>query len=191
MISNKEQLKYFIQQDCERNLKAKNATFRNYRLRLLLGGDDAMAFHYLKTLRKYEYSINVLPNNLFGKLVRAYYKYRHKHLSIKYNIVIGPNKIGPGFRMPHVIGGGIVINCRSMGSNCSANLGVLIGNKGCQENRPTIGNNVSFAPGSKAIGKINIGNNVVVAPNSVVIKDVPDNCIVSGVPAIIIKRKEE
>ena len=41
--------------------------------------------------------------------------------------------------------------------------------------------------GSKIIGKVIIGDNVVIAPNSVVIKDVPDNCIVSGVPAKVIK----
>ena len=34
----------------------------------------------------------------------------------------------------------------------------------------------------------NIGNNVIVAPNSVVVKDVPDNCVVSGIPAKIIKK---
>ena len=37
------------------------------------------------------------------------------------------------------------------------------------------------------IGRIIIGNNVIVAPNAVVVKDVPDNAIVGGVPATIIK----
>lgn len=66
--------------------------------------------------------------------------------------------------------------------------GVILGKKGTNENRPYIGDNVNFSIGSKAIGKVTIGNNVIVAPNSVVIKDVPDNCIVSGVPAVIIKK---
>ena len=39
------------------------------------------------------------------------------------------------------------------------------------------------------IGRIKIGNNVIVAPNAVVINDVPDNVIVGGVPAKIIKTK--
>lgn len=43
---------------------------------------------------------------------------------------------------------------------------------------------------SKIIGKIKIGDNAVVCPNSVVIKDVPANAIVSGVPAQIVKIKE-
>jgi acetyltransferase-like isoleucine patch superfamily enzyme len=37
------------------------------------------------------------------------------------------------------------------------------------------------------IGDINIGNNVVVGAGAVVVKDVPDNCIVAGNPARIIK----
>lgn len=35
-----------------------------------------------------------------------------------------------------------------------------------------------------------IGNNVVVAAGAVVTKDVPDNCVVGGVPAGIIKKLE-
>ena len=87
-------------------------------------------------------------------------------------------------------GGGIIINCKSVGNYCSANAGVVVGNKDGQDNIATIGNNVKLSVGCKVIGKITIGDNVIVAPNSVVIKDVPANCIVSGVPATIIKQKE-
>lgn len=41
---------------------------------------------------------------------------------------------------------------------------------------------------SGVYGNVKIGNNVIVAPNAVVIHDVPDNCVVAGVPARIIKR---
>lgn len=37
------------------------------------------------------------------------------------------------------------------------------------------------------IGKINIGSNVKIGAGSVVVKDVPDNCVVAGNPARIIK----
>lgn len=50
-----------------------------------------------------------------------------------------------------------------------------------------IGDNVELAVGCKVIGRIKIGNNVIVAPNAVVVKDVPNNAIVGGVPATIIK----
>lgn len=42
--------------------------------------------------------------------------------------------------------------------------------------------------GSKHIGSPTIGDNVVIGANAVVIDDVPDNCIVAGIPAKIIKQ---
>ena len=77
-----------------------------------------------------------------------------------------------------------------MGNYCSVNAGVVVGNKDSQENIATIGNNVKLNVGCKIIGKISIGDNVIVAPNSVVVKDIPNNAIVSGIPAIILKMKE-
>ena len=44
-----------------------------------------------------------------------------------------------------------------------------------------IGGNVTILPG------VTIGNNVVIAAGAVVTKDVPDNCIIDGVPAKKIK----
>ena len=96
------------------------------------------------------------------------------------------NKIGPGLSLPH-IEGGVIINCQSVGCNCMINSGVVVGNKNDNAHVPTIGDNVQLAVGCKVIGKIKIGNNVIVAPNAVVVKDVPDNAIVGGVPAKIIK----
>ena len=84
----------------------------------------------------------------------------------------------------------IIVNIISAGNYCGFNAGVLLGNKDSEINRPTLGDHVAFGPGAKAFGKISIGNNVFVAPNAVLTKDVPDNCIVGGVPAKIIKHKE-
>ena len=50
------------------------------------------------------------------------------------------------------------------------------------------GNNVTVGTGAKVLGNIRIGNNVKIGGNSVVVKDVPDNCTVVGVPGRIIKR---
>lgn len=75
-----------------------------------------------------------------------------------------------------------------MGRNCTVTQGVVLGKKNSDENRPIVGDNVELTLGCKVIGRVIVGNHVVVAPNSVVIKDVPDNCVVSGVPARIIKR---
>ena len=47
-----------------------------------------------------------------------------------------------------------------------------------------IGGNVTILPG------VNIGNNVVIAAGAVVTKDVPDNSLIGGVPAKIIREIE-
>lgn len=192
MIQSKQDLKFYIAEDRKRNLRAdSNMSKFQYFLRKIYGNENVMACEYLKCLRKYEYSLNC-RKGLLGGVIRAYYRYKHRKLSFKYNVYIGPNMVGYGFAMLHFrVGAGIVINAISVGNYCSANFGVLLGNKDSQENRVTCGNNVVFCPGSKVLGKIKIGNNVVIAPNSVVIKDIPDNALVSGVPAKLIKLNGE
>mgnify|MGYP002801850995 FL=1 len=54
-----------------------------------------------------------------------------------------------------------------------------------------IGNDVWIGGGCTILPGVTIGNNVVVAAGAVVTKDVPDNCIVGGVPAKIIREIED
>lgn len=54
----------------------------------------------------------------------------------------------------------------------------------------TIGDNVFISTGVKIIGGVTIGDNVVIGANSVVVKDIPSNAIVGGVPAKILKYRE-
>ena len=107
-------------------------------------------------------------------------------LSLRYNLHLGINMIGYGFHIAHLTGGGIV-NCELMGNYCRMNAGVIIGNKDKESEVATIGNNVKLSAGCKVFGKITIGDNVVVAPNAVVTKNVPENCVVAGIPATIIR----
>lgn len=101
---------------------------------------------------------------------------------------IGINMVGPGLYIPH-ISGGIIINCKRMGYDCSVNAGVVIGNKDKIDSIADIGNNVVISTGAKVFGKIKIGDNSVIAPNAVVVKDIPSNSIVGGVPAYVLKYK--
>jgi serine O-acetyltransferase len=50
---------------------------------------------------------------------------------------------------------------------------------------------VYISTGAKILGQVKIGNGSIIGANAVVVKDVPDNCIVAGVPAIIIKENIE
>ena len=56
---------------------------------------------------------------------------------------------------------------------------------------PTIGNNVHINHGACVFGGITVGNNVEIGANAVVNKPVPDNAIVAGVPAKIIRIKDD
>lgn len=107
---------------------------------------------------------------------------------ILFNSSVPPStKIGEGTLFAY--GGiGVVIHDRTtIGNNCVIGQGVTIGGKSKIYNVPQIGNNVYISAGSRIIGDVKVGNNVVIGANSVVTKDVPNNCVVAGVPAKILK----
>lgn len=108
-------------------------------------------------------------------------------LSWKLGYQIGLNTLGFGVRFYHR--GWCIINGKAkVGKNVTLYPRVCVGQKSPSE-VPEIGDNCFIGLSAKVMGKVKVGNNVTIAPNAVVTHDVPDNCVVAGVPAKIIKYK--
>lgn len=96
-------------------------------------------------------------------------------------------RMGMGLMLDH--GTGIVIGETAVvGDNCSILQNVTLGGNGKEtgDRHPKIGSNVLLAAGAKVLGNITVGNCSKVAAGSVVLKDVPPNKTVAGVPAKIV-----
>ena len=94
-------------------------------------------------------------------------------------------EIGPGFFIQH--GYATAVSARRIGRNCSINQCAAVGWTD-RSRPPIIGDNVHIKNGAKVLGPITVGDNVTIGANAVVVKDVPPNCVVVGVPARIVRR---
>lgn len=106
-------------------------------------------------------------------------------LMLKRGIFISPGAVlGSHVLFPHptgiVIGNGVVVGDYSV-----IYQDVTLGQERGQY--PELGNRVTVYAGAKIIGNVYVGDNAVIGANAVVVKDVPANAIVAGVPARIIR----
>lgn len=182
MIKNKKDLKEYLKADAQR-FDNKKPTIKDW----ILKNEWAYIYKYIKTLRFLEFSLNT--NN---KILYYYYFIKYKRLCYKLSIDIKPNNLGPGFRLMHL---GALVRIKKnciIGKNCTILPGVVIGNKNLygDESWVKIGDNCYIGLGAKIFGNVTIGNNVTIGANAIVTKDIPDNAIVGGIPAKIIKIKE-
>lgn len=100
-------------------------------------------------------------------------------------------EIGKGTQLGY--GGiGVVIHSKVViGNHCGIGQQVTIGGGNSKyPGVPIIGNNVRIHKGAIVFGGITIGNNVEIGANAVVNKPIPNNAIVAGVPARILRFKE-
>ncbi len=104
-------------------------------------------------------------------------------------------EIHPGATIGHRLfidhGMGVVIGETAIvGDDVTLYQGVTLGGTGKEQGKrhPTLGNNVVVGGGAKILGNITIGENCRVGAGSVVLRDVPDNSTVVGVPGHIVFR---
>jgi len=101
-------------------------------------------------------------------------------------------KVGRRFFIDH--GMGVVIGeTAEIGDDVLLYQGVTLGGTGKERGKrhPTLGNSVVVGTGAKVLGNIRIGNNVKIGAGSVVVKPVPDDCTVVGVPGRIVRVRSE
>lgn len=96
-------------------------------------------------------------------------------------------KIGRRFFIDHGMGVVIGETCE-IGEDCTIYQGVTLGGTGKEKGKrhPTLANNVLIATGAKVLGSITIGENSKVGAGSVVLKDVPMNSTVVGIPGVVV-----
>ncbi|MCG0672133.1 galactoside O-acetyltransferase [Lactiplantibacillus plantarum] len=145
---------------------------------------SAFSFSFLFWMRAYQAKY---------ALVRFLSRYKLARIAINNGIDISPNAtIGTEAYFAHVTAGIVFRGNLKIGNHLTCMHHVTIGTNGTTSDSLTIiGNNCYIGAGAKIFGGITIGDNVTIGGGAVVLKDVPDNAIVAGVPARIIKLKEK
>ncbi len=178
MIQNKTDLKEYLEMD-------RIALGRQGK-RIKLFGDEIWKFEII--LRKHEYYTNC-SKNIFQKLMKKIYGFRHHYWGLKLGFDIPCNVFGGGLRINHL--GLIIINKDArIGDWCDIHQAVNIGQNIEPGSVPVIGNNVWIGPGAKLFGKIEIGDNVMIGAGAIVNKSFKDgNCRIAGNPARVVSNE--
>jgi serine O-acetyltransferase len=98
-------------------------------------------------------------------------------------------RLGPGLFIDH--GMGVVIGeTAEVGENVTLLQGVTLGGTSLKKEKrhPTLGNNVVVGAGAKVIGAFMIGDGSRIGAGSVVVREVPPNSVVVGVPGRVTHR---
>lgn len=155
---------------------------------------DPAARSKLEVLTTYPGLQAIWWHRLSHKLWQADWQYLARVLSTwarwLTGIEIHPGaRIGRRFFIDH--GMGVVIGeTAEIGDDCTLYHGVTLGGTSWNAGKrhPTLGNNVVVGAGAKVLGPISIGDGARVGSNAVVVKPVPADATVVGIPARIVKR---
>lgn len=175
MISSKEELLYYLEEDRKAFGKPEKRSFRQRIVQSVFPDNN---YAYIKTLRRLEYH---LPK----KTIYTYIlQKRLARLRYKTGIELAPNVAGPGLHISH--GKVVISSIARIGRGCKILSDVTIGGQGRYDvhGAPTIGDRVFIGSGAKIIGCISVANDCVIGANAVVTKSITEPGItVAGNPA--------
>lgn len=189
MITSRRQMKDWLA------VEAEKLGIRHFWLQWLTGSEFACIYHYMWVLRHVELMEYRRSRHkwLYAVPYLFYYVLLRK-LRIRYGIHLGPGDAGRGFHLVH-LGFFRSYGITKFGENCTVLPLTLFGKRipGTADKwQITTGDNCYFGTGCTVLAPCRIGNNVTVAAGAVVtLSEIPDNAIVAGVPAKIVKYKEK
>ncbi|MDD5281951.1 MAG: serine O-acetyltransferase [Candidatus Omnitrophica bacterium] len=155
---------------------------------------DPAAKSFLEIILLYQGLHALIYYRIANALYRVHLFFLARALSQLARLVTGIEihpgaRIGKRFFVDH--GMGVVIGETTIiGDGVLLYQGATLGGTGIVKGKrhPTIGNNVVIGAGAKVLGNITIGDNSYIGANAVVVKDVPANSTVVGVPGRITKQ---
>lgn len=167
---------------------------------LIIGGGNALIISDIKTidtqinikLPRFFQLLYLLHNNRYFRTL-FYHRIGPVRSALiqwyrpgdRYFAISATTKIGESMWIAHPYA--TILNAESIGKNFSCIHCTTLG--ATSKGRPTIGDNVSLGANVTIIGNVKVGNNVTIGAGSVVVKDLPDNCVAVGNPARVIKMK--
>ncbi len=187
MITSRKEMKRWLA------VEAGKLNVNHFWLQWLTGSEFACIYHYMWVLRHLELMMyRRCRHRLLYALPYLFYYVWHRRLRVKYGIHLGPGVAGCGFHLVH-LGFFRSYGIAEFGENCTVLPMTLFGKRHPSvpdRKQIIVGDNCYFGTGCTVLAPCRIGNNVTVAAGAVVtLKEIPDNAIVAGVPAKIIKYK--